>query len=126
MRLFNQFILFPLLLFLGTSLFNTTFAQEAPRVKVVRAKTTVKPLNARVLKLNSKAALVLQSWKTAKHMQILRTGHFVPIKNPGQGAPQGGSLPGGSPTNSFASGTNCAKIECPDIFDDDVVCWECH
>lgn len=126
MSSFKQFFLLPLLLFMGTSLFNTTYAQVPPRAKVVRAKTTVKPLNAKALKLNKKAALNLQSWKTAKHMQILKSGHFVPIGNPQQGASQGNNLPGGSPSNSFASGTNCAKIECPDVFDDDVVCWECH
>jgi len=111
---------------MGTSLYHTTYAQEVSRAKVVLAKTAVKPLNAKALKLNKKAAMVLRSWKRAKHMQILKTGHFVPLKNPAQGASQGSSLPGGSPSNSFASGTNCAKIECPDIFDDDVVCWECH
>ena len=125
MRNFKQVFLLAFFL-LGTSFVNTAAAQVSSRAKVVRAKSTVKPLNAKTLKLNAKAALVLKRWKMAKHMQILKSGHFVPIDNPAQGTPAGGGLPGGSSTNSLASGTNCAKIECPDIFDDDVVCWECH
>ncbi len=126
MRSYTQlFLLFFLLLCITASL-STLSAQKVVRATAITAETSVKPLNAKALKLNSTAARVLQSWKKAKHMKILKTGHFVPIKNPGSASQIGGNLPGGGQSNSFASGTNCAKIECPDVFDDSVTCWECH
>ena len=114
----------PLLLcFFATPFLSAISAQQLTRAKVISTETSVKPLNAKTLKLNRKASGVLKRWKEAKHMEITKTGNFVPMKNPASNT--GGNLPGGHPT-SFADGTNCAKIECPDVFDDSVTCWECH
>lgn len=88
---------------------------------------SIKPLDAKVLKLDRQGAAVLSTWVKAKEMMLLSSGHFVPLKYKSpQAQSASGSLPGGGP-NSFADGgTNCAKIKCPDVFGPDVVCWECH
>ena len=96
-------------------------AQQVKRAKIVKSEK-VKPLNARTLRLSSSASKILTRWKNAKHMELLKSGHFVPMQNP---TSTSSNLPSGMPT-SFADGTNCAKIECPDVFGPDVTCWECH
>jgi hypothetical protein len=101
------------------------FSQSTKRANIVRAETSVKPLDAKALKLDKKATVNLDRWKQAKHMEILKSGHFVPMGNPHASSSQGG-LPGGNAPSSFADGTNCAKIECPEVFDKGVTCWECH
>ena len=118
-----------LFILIGLCLLNVTFiqsasAQRSVSAKAISTKTSIKPLNAKALNLNPKAARILQRWIEAKHVELLETGHFVPMANPP--ANTGANLPGGGTPNSFSSGTNCVKIECPDVFGDDVVCWECH
>jgi len=126
MRFYKKLFLLFFLFLCTTATLNTLSAQKVSRAAAIATETSVKPLNAKSLKLNSTAARVLQNWKKAKHMQILKTGHFVPLKNPASASQTGGNLPGGGQSNSFVSGTNCAKIKCPDVFDDSVTCWECH
>ena len=119
--------LFLTLLFtlLGVFTVDSISAQQAVRAKATAVSSAKKPLDAKALELNSRAARTLKRWIEAKHVELLDTGHFVPMKNPGNTSQTSGNLPGGQPT-SYASGTNCAKIECPDVFDDSVTCWECH
>lgn len=110
--------------FFGSMLINTISAQRTTRVSAVSVDSKiVKPLDVQTLKLRTNATKVLNRWIDARHMELLKSGNFVPMQNPA--ANTGGNLPGGFPT-SFADGTNCAKIECPDVFGDDVTCWECH
>ena len=121
----NKFLLTLSFVLCAGSLVNVLHAQRAVRANAVKASTVEKPLDAKVLKLDTRATRILKRWINAKHMELLDSGHFVPMKNPSNTSPTSGNLPGANPT-SFASGTNCAKIECPDVFDDSVTCWECH
>ncbi len=62
-----------LFLLTGLCLFNVTFIQSASAHRTVSAKalstkTSIKPLNAKALKLNPKAARILQRWIEAKHV----------------------------------------------------------
>jgi hypothetical protein len=123
MKTMKHFFMFAITFLFLFGISNSVQAQNRP-VRAVAKTTTVKPLDAKTLKLDSKAARNLSRWKKAKHMELLENGNFTPMKNP-QASTTGGSLPGGMPT-SFADGTNCAKIECPDVFGPDVTCWECH
>lgn len=122
MKIVNLLFLFVLIL--CTALFSDLSAQKARTIDAVATKSEIKPLDAKILKLNAGATRILSRWMSAKHMELLDTGHFVPMQNPASG--NTGGLPGGGMPNSYASGTNCAKIECPDVFDKSVTCWECH
>ena len=126
MRSYKRLIPILILCFCGAALLNTVSAQVVSNVRTMKVKSTLKPLDAKALKLNSKATVILQSWIDAKHMQLMKSGHFKPMKNMASTSPTGRNLPGGSQANNFISGTNCAKIECPDVFDDSGTCWECH
>ena len=126
-------LLFSLLLtFLTFS--NSVQAQVRAKAKKVKS-TKPLPLDAKVLNLSPSAAKTLAKWKTAMHFQLLKNGHFVPLKhkipasvktNARQTSSQNSNIPS-TGTNSFLAGeVNCAKIECPPGFGDNVTCWECH
>ncbi len=90
-------------------------AQERTKIKekkVVQISETL-PLDAKLFNLDRTATQTLEAWKKAKKFRLLSNGNFVPLveKN------LGGDL-------SFA--IDCVKIKCPDVFEDDVTCWECH
>lgn len=103
------------LILLSGALLNDLQAQTP--TKVQPAQATIKPLDAKVLKLSPAATATLNKWKTTKSMMLKKDGNFVPMAH---------NIPGGAP-NSFASGgINCAKIPCPPVFGSDVTCWECQ
>jgi hypothetical protein len=115
MKFCNKVVL-SLAILLGFLVMNSQLmAQERTKIKekkVVRKSKTL-PLDAKILKLDRTATKTLEAWKKAKKFRLLSDGNFVPIvKNN-----LGGNL-------SFA--IDCVKIECPDVFEDDVTCWECH
>ena len=111
-------------------------AQVRATTKAKKIKSTKPlPLNAKVLNLSPSAAKTLAKWKKAMNFQLLKNGHFVPLRhkipasvkaNIRKNNNQNSNIPS-TGTNNFAAGdVNCAKIECPPGFGDNVTCWECH
>jgi hypothetical protein len=97
-------------------------AQERNDVKILKTQK-VKTYDVVIAELNSKdekAAKQALRWNKAKNFVLNEEGNFLPYFPARSGASNS------NPQDLTASGGNCAKIKCPDIFKPDMVCWECH
>ena len=120
---FCKKVLLSSIILLGFLIMNSQLtAQERTRTKVKKVvkRSKVLPLNAKLFKLDRTATRTLAAWKKAKKFRLLSNGNFVPLVQNSQNT----NFPSLGGDLSFA--IDCVKIECPDVFEDGVTCWECH
>ncbi len=122
MKFYNKVILSSTIL-LGFLIMNCQLiAQERTKIKEKKVvkRSKVLPLDAKLFKLDRTATLTLEAWKKAKKFRLLSNGNFVPLVQNSQNT----NFPSLGGELSFA--IDCVKIKCPEVFEDDVTCWECH
>ena len=135
MKFFKKVLLSSIIL-LGFLIMNCQLiAQERTKIKAKKVvkKSETLPLDAKLFKLDPTATRTLEAWKKAKNFRLLPNGNLVPlvqkkpnsskrkIRNPNSQNTNFPSLGG-----DLSLAIDCAKIKCPEVFGDDVTCWECQ
>jgi len=133
---FCRKVVLSLTILLGFLIMNSQLiAQERTKIKakkVVQKKETL-PLDAKLFKLDRTATRTLEAWKKAKKFRLLPNGNFVPLVQKKTNSSKKKIRQPNSQNTNFPSlggdlslAIDCAKIKCPEVFGDDVTCWECQ